>query len=518
MPTTYLTTPIYYVNDRPHIGHAYTSLATDVLARWKRLDGHDVHFLTGTDEHGQKVEKAAQDAGMDPQAFTDRVSQHFRDLADRMGFSHDDFIRTTEPRHKAACQALWEELVRRDEIYLGHYEGWYAVRDEAFYGPDELVERDGRKYAPSGAPVEWVREPSYFFRLSKWQDELLRRYDLPPDHPEHLAVRPESRLNEVRAFVKSGLQDLSISRTSFTWGIPVPGDPAHVMYVWLDALANYITAVGYPDTANPLWRFWPADVHFVGKDIVRFHAIYWPAFLMAADLPPPKRVFAHGWWTNEGQKISKSLGNVIDPIGLIEEYGLDPVRYFLMREVPFGQDGDFQRKSLVSRLNGELADVLGNLANRTLSLIQRNCGGLLPPAAPIAASEPDADRDFLHDFVEGLSKEVDALLNEQKFDAALSIIFASVRAANGYITVQQPWALKKTDLARMQVVLRHLHTALRTFATVLQPFMPGTMAAMLDQLGVPADARQLAALAVPLPDGTQLPPPSPLFRKIEAEA
>ncbi len=418
----------------------------------------------------------------------------------------------------AACQALWEELVRRDEIYLGHYEGWYAVRDEAFYGPDELVERDGSKYAPSGAPVEWVREPSYFFRLSKWQDELLRRYDLPPDHPEHLAVRPESRLNEVRAFVKSGLQDLSISRTSFTWGMPVPGDPAHVMYVWLDALANYITAVGYPDTANPLWRFWPANVHFVGKDIVRFHAIYWPAFLMAADLPPPKKVFAHGWWTNEGQKISKSLGNVIDPIGLVEEYGLDPVRYFLMREVPFGQDGDFQRKSLVSRLNGELADVLGNLANRTLSLIQRNCGGVLPPVAPIAASEPNADRNFLHDFVEGLPRDVDALLNEQKFDAALSTIFTSVRAANGYITIQQPWALKKTDLARMQVVLRHLHTALRTFATVLQPFMPGTMSAMLDQLGVPADARQLAALAIPLPDGTQLPPPSPLFRKIEAEA
>ena len=314
MARVYLTTPIYYVNDKPHIGHAYTSLATDVLARWHRLSGDEVFFLTGTDEHGQKVEKAAQDAGMDPQAFTDQVSQHFRTLAERMGFSNDDFIRTTEPRHKAACTALWNALVAREEIYLGHYEGWYAVRVEAFYGADELVERDGVKYAPSGAPVAWVKEPSYFFRLSKWQDWLLDYYE---QHPDFIA--PAARRNEVISFVKSGLQDLSISRTSFRWGIPVPGDPAHVMYVWLDALTNYITAAGYPDTAAPRWGFWPADVHFVGKDIVRFHAIYWPAFLAAAGLTPPKRVFAHGWWTNEGQKISKSLGNVIDPLALIEE-------------------------------------------------------------------------------------------------------------------------------------------------------------------------------------------------------
>jgi methionyl-tRNA synthetase len=322
MATRYFTTPIYYVNDRPHIGHAYTSLATDVMARWARLAGHEVFFLTGTDEHGQKVEKAAQDAGMDPQAFTDQVSRHFRDLAATMGFSNDDFIRTTEPRHKATCQALWEELARRDEIYLGHYEGWYAVRDEAFYGPDEIEERDGKRFAPTGAPVEWVREPSYFFRLSKWGPWLLDFYR---DNPDFIA--PASRRNEVMRFVEGGLQDLSISRTSFTWGIPVPGDPAHVMYVWLDALANYITAAGYPDTSAERWRFWPADVHVVGKDIVRFHAIYWPAFLVAAGLAPPRRVFAHGWWTNEGQKISKSLGNVIDPVKLVEEYGLDPVRY-----------------------------------------------------------------------------------------------------------------------------------------------------------------------------------------------
>ena len=508
MPTTYLTTPIYYVNDKPHIGHAYTSLATDVLARWKRLQGHDVFFLTGTDEHGQKVEKAAHDAGMDPQAFTNQVSQSFQVLAERMGFSHDDFIRTTEPRHKAACQALWNDLVARDEIYLGHYEGWYAVRDEAFYGPDELVERDGVKYAPSGAPVAWVKEPSYFFRLSKWQDWLLRYYE---ENPGFIA--PASRRNEVISFVKSGLQDLSISRTSFTWGIPVPGDPAHVMYVWLDALTNYITAAGYPDDKAERWHFWPADVHFVGKDIVRFHAIYWPAFLAAAGLAPPKRVFAHGWWTIEGQKMSKSLGNAIDPLALIEEYGLDPLRYFLLREVPFGNDGDFSRAALIGRTNGELADTLGNLANRTLSLIQRNCEGRLPAAADVTP----ADAELL-DGLAALPGTVAAHLDAQECHLALEAIMAQARAANGYITVQAPWALKKTDLARMGVVLRHLHTALRTFATVLQPFMPGTMAAMLDQLAVPEAARGLAALATPLPEGTALPPPAPLFRKIEAVA
>ncbi len=505
MPPIYLTTPIYYVNDKPHIGHAYTSLATDVLARWKRLAGQEVFFLTGTDEHGQKVEKAAQDAGMDPQAFTDKVSQSFRDLAVTMGFSNDDFIRTTEARHKAACTALWEELVKRGEIYLGAYEGWYAVRDEAFYGPDELVERDGVKYAPSGAPVAWVKEPSYFFRLSKWQDWLLNHYETHPDF-----IAPASRRNEVMSFVKSGLQDLSISRTSFTWGVKVPGDPAHVMYVWLDALTNYITAAGYPDVNAERWKFWPADVHFVGKDIVRFHAIYWPAFLEAAGIAVPRRVYAHGWWTNEGQKISKSLGNVIDPLALVEEYGLDPVRYFLLREVPFGQDGDFSRGALVRRLNGELADALGNLANRTLSLIQRNCGGVLPPAAE--RTEADA---ALFASVDTLVAAVEAQLDQQAFHLALETVMAAVREANGYITVQAPWALKKTDLNRMNAVLRHLHTAMRAYATVLQPFMPGTMALMLDQLGVPADQRDFAALSTPLAEGTALPPPAPLFRKIE---
>ena len=504
----YLTTPIYYVNDKPHIGHAYTSLAADVLARWKRMAGDQVFLLTGTDEHGQKVEKAAEARGMDPQAFTDQVSQAFRDLAAQMDFTNDDFIRTTEERHKQACSALWLRLQERGHIYLGHYEGWYAVRDEAFYGPDEITEKNGQKFAPTGAPVEWVREPSYFFRLSAWQDWLLQYYEDNPDF-----IGPQTRRNEVISFVKNGLTDLSISRTSFKWGVKVPGDEAHVMYVWLDALTNYITALGYPNENTELWKFWPADVHFVGKDIVRFHAIYWPAFLEAAGLPVPRRVFAHGWWTNEGQKISKSLGNVIDPVGLIEQYGLDPVRFFLLREVPFGNDGDFSRKSLIQRLNSELANDLGNLAQRTLSLIQRNCEGKLPPQA--VAIEDDAP---LMAPLDSLVGTVGAYLDRQEYHLALEEIWRNIRAANLYITQQQPWALKKTDLVRMNGVLRHLHTAMRAYATVLLPFMPTTMGSLLDQLGVPADARLLASLGEVLPEGTALPAPTPLFQKIQDDA
>ncbi|MGY4800082.1 methionine--tRNA ligase [Teichococcus aerofrigidensis] len=505
---SYLTTPIYYVNDKPHIGHAYTSLAADVMARWRRMSGQAVFFLTGTDEHGQKVEKAAEARGMQPQAFTDMVSEAFRELAARMNYSNDAFIRTTEERHKRACAALWTRLQEKGEIYLGHYEGWYAVRDEAFCGPDEITEKDGQKFAPTGAPVEWVREPSYFFRLSAWQDRLLAFYEAHPDF-----IAPGTRRNEVISFVRSGLSDLSISRTSFKWGVKVPGDDAHVMYVWLDALTNYITALGYPDETGELWKFWPADVHFVGKDILRFHAIYWPAFLMAADLPPPRRIFAHGWWTNEGQKISKSVGNVIDPLALIDEFGLDPVRFFLLREVPFGNDGDFSRRALIGRLNSELANDLGNLAQRSLALIQKNCEGRLPAAGP----ELPADGEVL-DAIRALPGQVDEALGRQAFHEALERIWVVTRLGNSWIDAQKPWSLKKTDPARMLSVLRHLHSLLRCLATVLLPFMPGTMARMLDQLGVPESERGLAALASPMPDGTALPPPSPLFQKIQDEA
>jgi len=505
----YVTTPIYYVNDKPHVGHAYTSLAADVLARWKRLDGHEVFFLTGTDEHGQKVEKAARDKGMAPLAFTDQVSQNFRDLAAALGLSNDDFIRTTEPRHIATCQALWKLLVDAGDIYLGHYEGWYAVRDEAFYGEDELTQKpDGTRVAPTGAPVEWVREPSYFFRLSAWQDRLLAFYEANPDF-----IAPASRRNEVMSFVRGGLTDLSVSRTSFNWGVPVPGDPAHVMYVWLDALTNYLTATGWPDASAPRAGFWPADLHLVGKDIVRFHAVYWPAFLMAAGLPTPRRVFAHGWWTVEGEKMSKSLGNVIDPIATIARYGLDPVRYFLLREVPFGNDGDFSHRALVTRMNVELANDLGNLAQRSLSLIARNCDGVLPATGDATAE----DAEMLA-MAAALPARLGTILDRQAFHEALEEIWKVVRAANAYIDRQAPWALRKTDPVRMASVLRVLADVLRYIATVLQPFMPDSMAKLLDQLGVQPDQRDFAALVAPLPAGTKLPAPSGVFPRFVEDA
>ncbi len=498
----YITTPIYYVNGAPHIGHAYTSIAADVLARWKRLDGLDVFFLTGTDEHGQKVEQAAAEAGLDPQSYTDQVSADFRDMADRMGISYDDFIRTTEERHKAGCVALWQRMAATGQIYLGHYEGWYAVRDEAFYDEDELTTRpDGGKVAPSGAPVEWVREPSYFFRLGAWQERLLKFYD---DHPDFIA--PQSSRNEVLSFVRGGLRDLSISRTSFKWGIPVPGDPAHVMYVWLDALINYITALGFPDQAAPRWPYWPADVHVVGKEITRFHAVYWPAFLMAADVPTPKRVSANGWWVVEGEKMSKSLGNVLEARELAATYGLDQVRYFLLREKPFGADGNVSRQALITRINVELANDLGNLAQRSLSLIARNSDGKLPGRGAVTG-----DDATLLAAAEALPGAMRERLDRQAFHEALEEVWKVIRAANGYIDRQAPWALRRTDPPRMAAVLRVLADTLRVVATVLQPFMPGSMARMLDQLGAPPEARDLAALATPLADGTKLPEPQGVF-------
>jgi methionyl-tRNA synthetase len=498
------------VNGAPHIGHAYTSIATDVLARWKRLDGFDVFFLTGTDEHGQKVEQAAAAAGLDPQSFTDRVSADFRDMTRRMGVSNDMWIRTTEERHKRSCAELWRRIEAAGDIYLGHYEGWYAVRDEAFYDEGELTTHpDGTKTAPSGAPVAWVREPSYFFRLAAWQDRLLKFYEANPEF-----IAPTSRRNEVISFVRGGLRDLSISRTTFSWGIPVPGAPDHVMYVWLDALNNYVTACGFPDEADPLWRFWPADVHMVGKDIIRFHAVYWPAFLMSAGLPPPRRVSSHGWWVVEGEKMSKSLGNVVEPRKLVETYGLDQIRYFLLREKPFGADGSMSHQAIVTRINVELANDLGNLAQRSLSLIARNCNGVLPGRG--AVTEDDAS---LSDAADALPDLLRRCMDQQTFHEALEEVWKVIRAANGYIDRQAPWALARTDKARMGTVLRVLADALRVIATVLQPFMPDGMARMLDQLGVPADARSLADLTTPLPDGTTCPPPQGVFpRYVEPAA
>ena len=497
-----ITTPIYYVNGSPHIGHAYTSIAADALARWKRLDGFDVFFLTGTDEHGQKVEQAAIAAGVAPQRFVDEIAADFRAMADALDISYDDFVRTTEPRHFDACAALWRRLRDAGEIYAGAYEGWYALRDESFYGEDELtLHPDGTRTAPSGAPVQWVREPSYFFRLSDWQDRLLAFYEANPDF-----IGPPARRNEIVSFVRQGLKDLSISRTSFSWGVPVPDDPAHVMYVWWDALVNYITALGYPDTDHPRWVYWPADLHLIGKEIARFHAVFWPAFLMAAGIELPRRIYSHGWWTIDGEKMSKSIGNVVDPRLLAAEFGVDALRFFLLREVPFGGDGDYSRRALIGRLNIELANDLGNLAQRTLSLIARNCEGRLPARA--ARTEADALLLTEAEALPGLLREQ---FDRQVLHEALESVWRVIRACNGYIDREAPWALKKTDPVRMAAVLRVLADALRVVATVLQPFMPASMAAMLDQLGVPADQRQLAALAAPLAAGTELPAPRGIF-------
>jgi len=511
----YLTTPIYYVNDAPHIGHAYTSLACDVLARFKRLDGFDVHFLTGTDEHGQKVEKSALAAGTEPQPFTDRVSQNFRDLAASMGFTNDDFIRTTEQRHVRASQALWRALKDNGHIYLGKYAGWYAVRDEAYYGEEELTSGPGgTRLAPSGAEVEWVEEPSYFFDLSKWQDRLLAFYDDNPDF-----ILPASRRNEVISFVTGGLNDLSVSRTSFKWGIPVPDDADHIIYVWLDALTNYITALGYPDQENELFsKYWRADLHMVGKDILRFHAVYWPAFLMGAGLEVPKRIFAHGWWTNEGRKISKSLGNIIDPMALVEKYGLDQVRYFLLREVPFGNDGDFSHRAMVGRLNADLANDLGNLAQRVLSMIARNCDGKLPPPED-AGGAGELEVSAVLASAHGLPADVRAAMERQAFHEVLDAIWAVVRAANRAVDADAPWALRKTDPDRMASVLYILVEVMRHIAILLQPFMPGSMARLLDQLGVAEGAREFSNLGPDgaLTPGTALPKPEGIFPRFSDE-
>lgn len=510
-PTFYITTPIYYVNDRPHIGHAYTTLACDMLARFKRLDGYDVHFLTGTDEHGQKVEKSAGAAGIDPLTFCDQVSQNFRDMMPVLNISNDDFIRTTEQRHVDSVQALWRKLKDAGDIYLGSYSGWYAVRDEAFYGEEELTKTpDGKRIAPSGAEVEWVEEPSYFFRLSAWGDRLLEFYDANPDF-----ILPASRRNEVISFVKSGLRDLSISRTSFNWGIPVPDDEDHIMYVWLDALTNYITAIGHPETESGGYaRYWPADVHMVGKDILRFHAIYWPAFLMSAGLEAPKRVFAHGWWTIEGQKMSKSLGNAVSPEEMVQTYGLDQTRYFLLREVPFGNDGDFNRTAVVHRVNGDLANDLGNLCQRVLSMVNKNCEGQVPDP-----NDFSSDDNALLGKVDSVIERVRAAMDQQSLHRALGEIWEVVGDANRYVDAQAPWALKKQDPERMKTVLYVLAETIRQLGILVQPVMPDAGGAILDQLGIEPEQRSFLSLGevARLGAGTPIAKPTPVFPRYEAE-
>jgi methionyl-tRNA synthetase len=508
----YITTAISYPNDAPHIGHAYEAVATDALARFRRLQGRDVFFLTGTDEHGIKMLQTAKAQGLTPAQLADRNTPKFRDMVRALDCSNDDFISTREERHKRACQELWRRMQDAGDIYLDKYAGWYSVRDEAYYDASELKEgADGRKLSPQGTPVEWVEEESYFFRLSAYQKPLLAHYETNPEF-----IGPETRANEVKSFVRGGLQDLSISRTTFDWGIPVPGDPKHIMYVWVDALTNYLTGVGFPDEASDAFRrYWPADVHIIGKDIVRFHAVYWPAFLMSAGVPLPKRVFGHGFLYNRGEKMSKSVGNVVDPFTLVGDYGSDQLRYFLLREVPFGQDGNWSREGIVARINADLANDLGNLAQRSLSMIAKNCAGKIPQVGQLT----QADETILA-AADGLLSRVEEAIDAFAIHRALEIIWALVADANRYFAAEEPWAHKKSDPARMETILYVTAEVTRQIAILVQPVMPKSAAKLLDQLGIPQDARDFNTLGPVgrLDAGTDLPPPQPVFpRHIDAD-
>ena len=466
MKKFYITTPIYYVNDIPHIGHAYTSIAADAIARFRRLDGFKVHFLTGTDEHGQKIQKAAAKAKIATQQFVDRFSANFKKLSDILKLSNDDFIRTSTDLHKEYVKKIWQKLSYNGYIYLGKYSGWYAIRDEAFYQESELV--SGK--APTGADVEWVEEESYFFKLSAFEKDLLNFYEKNPDF-----IAPYSKMNEVIAFVKSGLKDLSISRTTFDWGIPVPGDDKHVMYVWLDALFNYLSAIDTDEKRI----FWPCDLHLIGKDIFRFHAVYWPAFLMAAGFELPKKVFAHGWWKNEGVKISKSLGNVIDPLQIIEKFGLDYFRYFLLRTVPFGNDANYSEKQLIMIINAELANNIGNLIQRVISFVNKNCDSKVPVPGEFTIS----DQELLN-LASVAHKEMCQFMDIQLINKAVGVVVDLARAANAYIDSNAPWQLKKENIKRMNTVLYVLLDISRIIAILLQSFIPDSASNLLELLNV----------------------------------
>ncbi|MGB3739054.1 MAG: methionine--tRNA ligase [Pontixanthobacter sp.] len=481
----YITTAISYPNGRPHIGHAYEAIAADVIARFQRARGKNVRFQTGTDEHGLKMARKAQEQGRTERELADEMSSYFKHMCDELNVQYDRFIRTIEPDHHRASQALWLAMERAGDLYLDRYEGWYSVRDEAYYDEKELIDGgDGIKLSPEGTPVEWTVEESWFFRLSNYQDRLMALYR---DHPEFL--RPESRRNEMIAFVSGGLRDLSISRTSFDWGVPVPGDGDHVMYVWVDALTNYLTGLGYPDATDDWKNFWPADLHLIGKDITRFHAVYWPAFLMSAKLPLPKAIYGHGFLLNRGVKESKTLGNVTDPVALANRFGTDALRYFLMREVAFGQDGSYSPEAIVTRCNAELANSFGNLAQRSLTMIYKNMDGLLEPAPYDESADRDL-RELVHAKCKALEQKFDTLAFSEGLDAWMQAVFA----CNQYIDDQAPWTLKKTDDARMREVLMVLFQQIRVLATAVHPVIPQACALLLDRMKVPDDRRTFESL------------------------
>ncbi|RTM08921.1 MAG: methionine--tRNA ligase [Bradyrhizobiaceae bacterium] len=508
----YITTAIAYPNGSPHIGHAYEAIATDVLARFARLDGKDVFFLTGTDEHGQKMVQTAAGEGMSAAALATRNAGRFKEMDERLNVSFDRFIRTTEEQHHRSSQEIWRRMEANGDIYADTYAGWYSVRDEAYYAEDETrLNDDGVRLGPQGTPVDWVEEKSYFFRLSQYQDKLLKQY---ADHPDFIG--PDSRKNEVVSFVKGGLRDLSISRTTFDWGVKVPGDEEHVMYVWVDALTNYITGVGFPDESDKNWRYWPADVHIIGKDIIRFHAVYWPAFLMSAGIPLPKRVYAHGFLFNRGEKMSKSVGNVVDPFNLADQYGVDQMRYFFLREVPFGQDGNYNHEAIVARINADLANDLGNLAQRSLSMIAKQLGGVLPE--PGEFSENDKAILAMADGMLTASREAMAT---QQIHHWLNAVWAVVAEANRYFAGEAPWALAKTDPARQRTVLYVTAEVVRQIAILTQPAMPTASSKLLDSLGIPEGERNFAMLggAKRIAPASTLPAPTPAFpRYIEPTA
>ncbi len=508
----YITTAIAYPNGTPHIGHAYEAIATDALARFQRLDGKDVFFLTGTDEHGLKMVQTAEAEGLSTAELATRNSARFKAMDERLNVSFDRFIRTTEEQHHRSSQEIWRRMEANGDIYLDSYSGWYSVRDEAYYAEEETtVGDDGVRRGGQGTPVEWVEEKTYFFRLSAYQDRLLALYEQQPDF-----IGPDARRNEVMSFVKGGLRDLSISRTTFDWGIKVPGSPEHVMYVWVDALTNYITGVGFPDESDPNWPYWPADLHVIGKDIIRFHAVYWPAFLMSAGIPVQKRVFAHGFLFNKGEKMSKSVGNVVDPFNLADQYGVDQIRYFFLREVPFGQDGNYSHEAIVARINADLANGLGNLAQRSLSMIAKQLGGVLPEPGPFS----DNDKAILAE-ADAMIGAARTAMATQQIHQVLNTVWSVIAEGDRYFAGEAPWALAKTDPARQKTVLYVTAEVVRQIAILVQPVMPAASSKLLDSLGVPEDERNFAALggARRIAPGTVLPAPQAVFpRYIEPTA
>ena len=504
----YITTPIYYPSAKPHMGHAYSSIIADFFARFKMIDDYQVHFLTGTDEHGLKIQRSAEKAGKDPQMFCDQISQTFRDLSDTLNLSNTDFIRTTEARHKKTVQHLWSELEKNDDIYLSNYSGWYSVSDEAFYNEDEIEEIDGKKIAISSkSSVEWIEEESYFFRLSKWEKLLLNYYEANPDF-----ISPVSRKNEVISFVKSGLKDLSISRKSFSWGIPVPNNQHHVIYVWLDALTNYLSALNYPNTDDDLFKkFWPASIHLIGKDILRFHAVYWPAFLLAAKIDLPKKVYGHGWILSGEEKMSKSKGNILDPLEIIKEYGLDPLRYYLIKEVSFGNDGNISQERLEDCINSDLANNYGNLCQRVTAFAAKNCDGKIPSIIKFQ----DEDLLILNKFKDNLDN-IRSKIDDQNINFYIDYIVNSLFEANKYFNDQEPWK-KKDDLLRLNTIVYTALEIVRKISFLLYPIIPASSLKALKIFDIKENKVKLNTITNNefLTKGNNLNKIDILFKKIE---